>query len=84
MAKIPKNISIKATPGRNERVDPVVRLEDLLARMTPPQAPKAVRGRGAATTKASGEWGAAGQLAAELEARLRALRGASAGSGKKR
>lgn len=87
MAKSAKNISVKATPGRNTRVDPVLRLEDLLQKMQQVPAAKAARGRAAAATE-SGEAGAARQLVAELEARLRALRAPAskpaAGSAKRR
>ncbi|MEK8053268.1 hypothetical protein AACH10_23635 [Ideonella sp. DXS22W] len=71
MAKSGKNISVRVTPGQNTRIDPVLRLEDLLQRMPPTPAPKAARGRAAAVAD---DAGAMRQLAAELEARLRALR----------
>jgi hypothetical protein len=73
MAKSAKNISVKATPGRNTRVDPVLRLEDLLQKVQQVPAPKAARGRAVAVAE-SGEAGAARRLVAELEGRLRALR----------
>ena len=87
MAKSAPNISVKATPGKNTRVDPVLRLEDLLQKVQQVPAPKAARGR-AAAADGSGEEGAARRLVAELEAQLRALRAPAskhaAGSAKKR
>lgn len=71
MAKSAPNISVKATPGRNARVDPVLRLEDLLQRVQQVPTPKAARGSAAA---GSGPADAARELVAELEGRLRALR----------
>jgi hypothetical protein len=72
MAKSAKNISVKATPGKNTKVDPVLRLEDLLQKVQQVPARKAVRGRVVAAV-GSGEAGAR-RLVAELAARLRALR----------
>lgn len=87
MAKSAKNINVKATPGRNTRLDPVLRLEDLLQQVQQVPAPKAARGRVVAAA-GSGEAGAALRLVAELEARLRASRPPAskpaAGSAKKR
>lgn len=76
MATKAKGITVRATPGRNARVDPVVRLEDLLQKMQ--QAPaKAARGRAAAAGGPPAP-AAARQLAAELEAQLREWRAATA------
>jgi len=86
MAKSTKDINVKATPGKNTRVDPVLRLEDLLQKVQQVPAPKAARGRAVAAA-GTGAAGAARQLVAELEARLRALRAPAskpaAGSAKK-
>ncbi len=78
MAKTPKNITIKATPGRNERVDPVVRLEDLLGRLATSPARAAPR-RGAAPAEGAGDLVDARQALGDLAARLRALRGTKPG-----
>lgn len=86
MAKSAKDISVKATPGKNTRIDPVLRLEDLLQKVQVPK-PKAKRGLAGAAS-GSGEAGAARQLVTELEAHLRSLRAPAskpaAGSAKKR
>lgn len=64
MATRPKKITVSVTPGRNETVEHVVRLEDLLTKM---QATKPTGKRAVAADPAR-------QLAAELAARLRELR----------
>lgn len=64
MATRPKKVSVSVTPGRNEPVEHVVRLEDLLKRL---QAGPPAGRRAAAADPAR-------RLAAELEARLRELR----------
>lgn len=86
MATSPKKVTVKATAGRNEPVEHVVRLEDLLQRLQRP-ASKPARSRGRQASAGAGEPDAVRQLAAELEARLRELRAAPAkrtgGAGKK-
>jgi len=86
MATSPKKITVKATPGRNAPVDRVVKLEDLLQQMQsqlPAQAPskapaKAARARGATAPRNADESAAIRQLAADLEAKLRAWRAGEA------
>lgn len=73
MATSPKKITVKATAGRNEPVEHVVRLEDLLQRLQRP-ASKPARSRGQQPAAGAGDLDAVRQLAAELEARMRALR----------
>ncbi len=71
MATKSKGVTVRTTAGKNARIEPVVRLEDLLQRMQ--QAPaKGARG-GAAEGSAEVR-----QLAAGLEARIRAWRGEAA------
>lgn len=86
MARSAKNISVKATPGKNTRIEPVLRLEDLLQKMQVP-TPKGRRGRAGAVA-GPGQAGAARRLVAELEAHLRLLRAPDSkpapGSAKKR
>lgn len=71
MATRPKKISVSVSPGRNTPVKQVIRFEDLLQKVRR-AAPQAGARRGAAATAL----GPIQQLAADLEAQMRALRGA--------
>lgn len=70
MASRPKKISVSVTAGENTPVKHVIRFEDLLQKVQQ-AAPKAAARRGAAATALA----PIQQLAADLEARMRALRG---------
>jgi hypothetical protein len=69
MATRLKKISVTVTPGRNEPVDNLVRLEDLLREMCV-SPPHPARGRAAAAPNPTQA------LVLELESRLRAARAA--------
>lgn len=76
MASRPKKISVSVTPGQNVPVKHVIRFEDLLQKVQQ-AAPKAAVRRGAAAATAT-TLGPIQQLAADLEARMRELRGGDA------
>jgi hypothetical protein len=70
MATRPKKIKVTVTAGENTPVNHVIRIEDLLQKMQKPPKPQ----KGAAKSARAAAPGPVQQLAAELEAQMRALR----------